>query len=419
MGYNMREEFMVLDLNQEPLDQPDEFESMLNELETTHGQIEERIRQLEAVTARARQRARRNVSAGHAASDSQNEGRLHSSHDDTAGQERTRENGKAKTRDCTILISKALDMDPNAKEESNGGSYFDCNICLSVARDPILTCCGHLFCWPCFYQLSYADSKAKECYVCKGKVTDSSIIPIYGNGNYNRSRESKVSGLKFPPRPHAHRIESMRQRSISQRLSPSQIEERIQQISYIFGAMGERTRAQPAAERSNFAASRYRTSRTLPSAESTSNQHYDSSQVSRLLFQGAVSFSSLSSELNSAVDNAERFVEDLQAYSNSRHMRRNHRQPPHVDNADATSNVAALLQPEIQTPVTAGEISAAILPSDLSFGTDIVPLVVGSDSQTMDAEINSTVFSRRRSGVPLVSDVNYEVSRVARRRRLR
>lgn len=415
---------MVLDLNQEPLDQPDEFESMLNDLETTHGRIEERIRQLEAVTARSRQRARRDVSAGYAASDSENEGRLHSRDDDIAAQERTTESGKAGKRDCTILIAKALDMGPNAKEESNKGSYFDCNICLSMARDPILTCCGHLFCWPCFYRLSYADSKAKECYVCKGKVTETSIIPIYGNGNYNYSRESKTPSLKVPPRPSAHRIESMRQRSISQGLSPSQIDERIQQISNIFGAMGERTRAldnfsaQPAAERSNFVPSRYRTSRTLPSTESTSNQHYDSSQVSRLLLQGAVSFSSLSSELNSAVDNAERLVEDLQAYSNNRHMRRSHRQSPHVDNADAASNVAAFVQPEIQTSDTAAEISAAMLPSDLSLRTDIVPLVVGSD-QTMDAEINSTVSSRRRSGIPRVSDVNHEVSREARRRRLR
>jgi hypothetical protein len=34
---------------------------------------------------------------------------------------------------------------------SEGGS-FECNICLELAQDPVVTLCGHLFCWPCLYR---------------------------------------------------------------------------------------------------------------------------------------------------------------------------------------------------------------------------------------------------------------------------
>ena len=28
-----------------------------------------------------------------------------------------------------------------------------CNICLDPACDPVTTFCGHLYCWPCIYQV--------------------------------------------------------------------------------------------------------------------------------------------------------------------------------------------------------------------------------------------------------------------------
>lgn len=31
-------------------------------------------------------------------------------------------------------------------------SLFECNICLELARDPVVTLCGHLYCWPCLYR---------------------------------------------------------------------------------------------------------------------------------------------------------------------------------------------------------------------------------------------------------------------------
>ncbi|KAJ0791733.1 putative transcription factor C2H2 family [Helianthus annuus] len=87
-----------------------------------------------------------------------------------------------------------------------------------MARDPVLTCCSHLFCWCCFYQMSYVDSSAKECPVCEGEVTDSSVTPIYGNGR-NEPVLKLENGVKIPPRLQARRVESVRQQRVIRGIS--------------------------------------------------------------------------------------------------------------------------------------------------------------------------------------------------------
>ena len=32
------------------------------------------------------------------------------------------------------------------------GGAFDCNVCYDMAREPVVTLCGHLYCWPCLYR---------------------------------------------------------------------------------------------------------------------------------------------------------------------------------------------------------------------------------------------------------------------------
>ncbi|KAJ0810086.1 putative transcription factor C2H2 family [Helianthus annuus] len=115
-------------------------------------------------------------------------------------------------RDITH-VAKALGMDVDGKK-TRDGVLFDCNMCLNMAKDPILTCCGHLFCWGCFYQVPYVDSVSKECPVCSGEVIDSNVTPVYGSGNGKDSGGMEMgSGVRIPPRPQARRVESFAEES--------------------------------------------------------------------------------------------------------------------------------------------------------------------------------------------------------------
>uniref|UniRef100_A0ACD5ZZF1 Uncharacterized protein n=1 Tax=Avena sativa TaxID=4498 RepID=A0ACD5ZZF1_AVESA len=86
-------------------------------------------------------------------------------------------------------------------------SSFECNICLEAAKEPIVTQCGHLFCWPCLYQWLHGHSAHSECPVCKGEVLEVNVTPIYGRGGDERDAASN----NIPPRPRADRTESLRQ----------------------------------------------------------------------------------------------------------------------------------------------------------------------------------------------------------------
>ncbi|KAF9607720.1 hypothetical protein IFM89_038604 [Coptis chinensis] len=108
------------------------------------------------------------------------------------------------------------DLRQDGKEQGNGMANFDCNVCLDVAKEPVVTSCGHLFCWPCLYQWLHIHCDHRECPVCKGEVTEADITPIYGRGNSEKEsgREGKEvdSSLKIPPRPRGRRSEGLRQR---------------------------------------------------------------------------------------------------------------------------------------------------------------------------------------------------------------
>lgn len=39
------------------------------------------------------------------------------------------------------------------KAQDSDDSAFICNICLEITnKDPVVTQCGHLYCWPCLYR---------------------------------------------------------------------------------------------------------------------------------------------------------------------------------------------------------------------------------------------------------------------------
>ncbi|CAH9107814.1 unnamed protein product [Cuscuta europaea] len=76
-------------------------------------------------------------------------------------------------------------------------SRFDCNICLDSAHDPVVTFCGHLYCWPCIYLwLSTSNehpSHHPNCPVCKSYISKSTLVPLYGDGVSSSSSFSSSS----------------------------------------------------------------------------------------------------------------------------------------------------------------------------------------------------------------------------------
>ncbi|XP_059662629.1 E3 ubiquitin-protein ligase RMA1H1-like [Cornus florida] len=100
---------------------------------------------------------------------------------------------------------KAISAPTTVSENVNG--CFECNICLDSAQDPVVTLCGHLYCWPCIYKWIHVQSSSPEsheqpkCPVCKTNISDSSLVPLYGRGESDAKRPQL--DLVIPRRPPA------------------------------------------------------------------------------------------------------------------------------------------------------------------------------------------------------------------------
>ncbi|XP_073390480.1 uncharacterized protein [Physcomitrium patens] len=89
---------------------------------------------------------------------------------------------------------------------------FECNICFREASEAVVTCCGHLFCWPCLYMWLHVHSSRQSCPVCKGTIEDGDVTPIYGPANsadalWAEGASAGEQGERLiPPRPPARRM---------------------------------------------------------------------------------------------------------------------------------------------------------------------------------------------------------------------
>jgi len=89
----------------------------------------------------------------------------------------------------------------------NPGSDFECNVCLDSPSQPVISMCGHLFCWPCIFE--WMNRGNKVCPVCKSSIDREKLIPLYGKGKENKDpRQSNP----IPERPQGHRTEAPRER---------------------------------------------------------------------------------------------------------------------------------------------------------------------------------------------------------------
>lgn len=91
------------------------------------------------------------------------------------------------------------------EENLEQDARFSCSICFDAATEPVVTQCGHLYCWPCLYRwlspgmtpqersfLSLprltgpVDASRRSCPVCKSEASTRTIVPIYVR-NVNRA----------------------------------------------------------------------------------------------------------------------------------------------------------------------------------------------------------------------------------------
>ncbi|XP_066343299.1 E3 ubiquitin-protein ligase RMA1-like [Miscanthus floridulus] len=95
---------------------------------------------------------------------------------------------------------------------TTGSGCFDCNICLDFAAEPVVTLCGHLYCWPCIYEWlrpgvestasDNSSSARRQCPVCKATLSMDTLVPLYGRGGNSKK---SLNGMAIPRRPMVHR----------------------------------------------------------------------------------------------------------------------------------------------------------------------------------------------------------------------
>lgn len=100
---------------------------------------------------------------------------------------------------------------PATETSENLNGCFDCNICLDFAQEPVVTLCGHLYCWSCIYKwlhvqsASLAHDEHPQCPVCKADISHTTMIPLYGRGHSDSELTAKTpsENISIPPRPPA------------------------------------------------------------------------------------------------------------------------------------------------------------------------------------------------------------------------
>ncbi|XP_058083037.1 E3 ubiquitin-protein ligase RMA1H1-like [Magnolia sinica] len=110
--------------------------------------------------------------------------------------------------------------DPDAipqRSSDTASGCFDCNICLDFAQDPVVTLCGHLYCWPCIYKwLTHKNTTSQQCPVCKAALSQAAVVPLYGRGHGTTQTDcdtmcpQPATSPDIPHRPSAYRAEHSR-----------------------------------------------------------------------------------------------------------------------------------------------------------------------------------------------------------------
>jgi len=65
-----------------------------------------------------------------------------------------------------------------AAGDADDDDRWRCPICLDSLREPVVTRCGHAFCWPCITE--WIQRGQAVCPCCQGRVDVARLIPIHG-----------------------------------------------------------------------------------------------------------------------------------------------------------------------------------------------------------------------------------------------
>lgn len=107
----------------------------------------------------------------------------------------TAENSKTSTKP---------DLNSGNDDEEKRDDSFVCNICLDIAKEAVVSMCGHLYCWPCLNTWLNTRPHRQLCPVCKAAISKEKVIPLYGR---NSDNQQDPRNKTTPPRPQAQRTE--------------------------------------------------------------------------------------------------------------------------------------------------------------------------------------------------------------------
>ncbi|KAI3718486.1 hypothetical protein L6452_19360 [Arctium lappa] len=106
-------------------------------------------------------------------------------------------------------LSEAID-----ESQKRLSGDFDCNICLDIVQDPVVTLCGHLYCWPCIYKWIHRQTTSSEashqvhvhrlCPVCKSEISQKTMVPLYAPGSTTKpiyGEKTSDLSVSIPRRP--------------------------------------------------------------------------------------------------------------------------------------------------------------------------------------------------------------------------
>ncbi|CAD8072543.1 unnamed protein product [Paramecium primaurelia] len=86
----------------------------------------------------------------------------------------------------------------NQKSDDEKYKKFQCKICLDLASEPVITPCGHLYCWQCLY--TWAQKKNPlVCPYCSNIFELEKVTTIF-TGDSKESKQSEIPKRPTNPR---------------------------------------------------------------------------------------------------------------------------------------------------------------------------------------------------------------------------